>query len=90
MKNTKIIVKTKSKAYPIYFGDGIINKVSTLIGKNLPNVKKICIINDKNLPPLLLKRLRKSLKKYNPKILNLSVNEKIKSFFNKSFSNPNK
>ena len=80
MKNTKIIVKTKSKAYPIYFGDGIINKVSTLIGKNLPNVKKICIINDKNLPPLLLKRLRKSLKKYNPKILNLSVNEKIKSF----------
>ena len=40
MKNTKIIVKTKSKAYPIYFGDGIINKVSTLIRKNLPNVKK--------------------------------------------------
>ena len=50
MKNTKIIVKTKSKAYPIYFGYGIINKIGTLVRKNLPNVKKICIINDKNYP----------------------------------------
>ena len=26
MKNIKLIVKTKSKTYPIYFGDNIINK----------------------------------------------------------------
>ena len=25
MKNTKIIVKTKNKAYPIYIGNGILN-----------------------------------------------------------------
>ena len=40
MKNTKIIVKTKSKSYPIYFGNGIINITGKLIHKNLPDVKK--------------------------------------------------
>ena len=50
MKNTKIVVNTQSKSYPIYFGDGILNTTGTLIKKNLPNVKKICIISDKNLP----------------------------------------
>ena len=80
MKNTKIIIKTKSKSYPIYFGDEILNTTHTLIKKNLPNVKKICIISDKNLPLVLLKKLSKSLKKYNPKIYRVSVSEKIKNF----------
>jgi len=80
MKNTKIIVKTKSKTYPIYFGDKIISTTGALIRKNLPNVKKICIISDKNLPLVLLKKLSKSLKKYNLKIYRLSVSEKIKNF----------
>jgi len=65
MKNTKIVVNTRSKSYPIYFGDGNLNTTGTLIKKNLPNVKKICIISDKNLPLVLLKKLSKSLKKYN-------------------------
>ena len=43
MKNTKIIIKTKSKSYPIYFGDGILNTTHTLIKKNLPNVKKYAL-----------------------------------------------
>jgi len=80
MKNTKIIVNTRSKSYPIYFGDGNLKTTGTLIKKNLPNVKKICIISDKNLPLVLLKKLSKSLKKYNPKIYRLSVSEKIKNF----------
>ena len=80
MKNTKIVVNTKSKSYPIYFGDGNLNRTGTLIRKNLPNVKKICIISDKNLPLVLLKKLSKTLKKYNPKIYRLSVSEKIKNF----------
>ena len=65
MKNTEIIVNTRSKSYPIYFGNGIINTTGRLIHKNLPNVKKICIISDKNIPLVLLKQLSKSLKKYN-------------------------
>ena len=63
MENTKIVIKTKSKSYPIYFGDGILNTTGTLIKKNLPNVKKICIILDKNVPSIFLKRLKKSLVK---------------------------
>ena len=79
MKNTKLIVKTKSKTYPIYFGNNILNKTGWLIKKKLPGVKKICIISDNKLPKLLLKKLTKSLKKYKLKIYKLSVSEKTKS-----------
>tara|TARA_B100000029_G_C17513515_1_gene937200 strand:- start:430 stop:1542 length:1113 start_codon:yes stop_codon:yes gene_type:complete len=80
MQNTKIIIKTKSKSYPVYFGNETLNRLRPLIRKKLPNVKKICIISDKNLPSKILKKLRKSLKKYNLIVFNLSANEKIKSF----------
>ena len=33
MKNTKLIVKTKSKTYPIYFGNNILNKTGWQINK---------------------------------------------------------
>ena len=79
MKNTKFIVKTKSKSYPIYFGSNILNAAGKLIRKNLPDVNKICIVSDNKLPKLLLKRLIKSLKKYDLRIYKLSVNEKTKS-----------
>tara|TARA_Y100000590_G_C15638560_1_gene983994 strand:+ start:209 stop:1318 length:1110 start_codon:yes stop_codon:yes gene_type:complete len=80
MKNTKLIIKTKSKTYPIYFGSNILNKIGVLIKKNLPNVKKICIISDNKLPKSLLKKLIKPIKKYNPEIYKLPSNEKTKSF----------
>ena len=79
MKNSKFIVKTKTKSYPIYFGSNILNTIGKLIKKNLPNVNKICIISDKKLPKLLLKRLIKSLKKYDLKIYKLPVSEKTKN-----------
>ena len=79
MTNTKLIVKTKSKSYPIYFGDNILNTTGMLIKKNLPGVKKICIISDNKLSKLLLKKLTKSLKKYKVKIYKLSATEKTKS-----------
>ena len=79
MKNNKLIVKTKSKTYPIYFGNGILNTAGKLIKKNLPDVKKICIISDNKLPKILLKKLIKSLKKYDLLIYRLPANEKTKS-----------
>ena len=79
MKNIKFIVKTKSKSYPIYFGSNIINSIGRLIDKNLPGVKKVCIVSDKNLSKLLLKKLIRALKKYEVKIYKLSANEKTKS-----------
>ena len=79
MKNTKIIVKTKNRIYPIYIGNKIIGTTNILIKKNLPNVKKICIVSDKNVPLALLKKLTRSLKKYNLKIYRLTSSEKIKN-----------
>jgi len=79
MKNSKLIVKTKSKTYPIYFGNNILNKTGSLIKKNLSGVKKICIISDNNLPNSLLKKLIKSLKKYELKIYKIPASEKIKN-----------
>jgi len=79
MKKNKLIVKTKSKTYPIYFGSDILNKTGNLINKNLPNVKKICIIIDNKIPKILSKKLLDSLKKYNLKIYNISSSEKTKN-----------
>ena len=79
MKNKKLIVKTKSKTYPIYFGYNILNITGKLIKKNLSDVKKICIISDNKLPQVLLKKLVNSLKRYNLKIYKLPVSEKTKT-----------
>ena len=76
MKNIKFIVKTKNKSYPIYFGNDILNTTGRLIKKNLVDVKKICIITDKKLPKLLLKKLIKSLRKYDLRIFKLTTSEK--------------
>ena len=80
MKNTKIIIKTKSKSYPVFFGNKILNTVGNKIKKKLPNVKKISIICDKKLPKIFLIKLTKSLKKYDLKIYKVVANEKTKSF----------
>ena len=44
MKNTEIIVKTRSKTYPIYYGNNILSKTKGLIKKNLPDVKKYALL----------------------------------------------
>ena len=80
MKESKIFVKTKSKSYPIYFGSKIVGSTGMLIKKNLPGVKKICVITDINLPPLILMSLKKSLKNYNLTICKFKSIEKTKSF----------
>ena len=79
MKNIKFTVKTKSKSYPIYFGNGNLTSIGNLLKENLNGVKKVCIICDKKLPKLILKKLTKSLKKYNLKIFKIAVSEKIKN-----------
>jgi len=80
MKNTKIVIKTNSKSYPIFFGGNILGKTGYLIKKNLPKVKKIRIICDKKIPKIMVKKLSKSLGKYNTKIYKISATEKIKNF----------
>ena len=41
MKNTKLIVKTKSKIYPIYFGNNNLNTIGKLVNKNLEQLEVI-------------------------------------------------
>ena len=79
MIKKKIIVRTKSKSYPIYFGDKIFISLQNLIKKNLPYTKKVFVVIDKNLPISVGKELNKSLKKYNPKIYKMHAREKFKN-----------
>ena len=76
MKITKLTIKTKSKAYPIYFGNKIIKSTGKLIKQNISGVKKICIISDDKLPRFLLNTLVKSLNSFHLKIYKLPANEK--------------
>jgi 3-dehydroquinate synthase len=79
MKNNKLLIKAKSKSYPIYFGNKIINSIERLLSKNIPGVKKIFIITDKNVPSIKLNLLVKSLNRFEVKVLKISVNEKLKN-----------
>jgi len=79
MKKTKLIVKTKSKSYPIYFGSNILASIDKLLKVNLPNVKKVCIVSDGKVPSSISRKLIRSLRKYDVKVYKLSVNEKIKN-----------
>jgi len=79
MKNIKLNIKTKSKIYPIYLGSNILNKTGKLIKKNLPDVKKVCIISDKKIPKKLLSKLITSLRGYDVKLFKLSASEKNKN-----------
>ena len=79
MKTKKLIVKTKTKNYPIYFGNNILNNTGKLIKKNLPGVKKLCIISDRKIPKKLLRVLLRSVSNYDLKLFKLSANEKNKS-----------
>ena len=62
MKSTKLIVKTKSKSYPIFFGNNVLSTTGGLVKKTIPGAKKICIISDNKLPKFILNKLIKSLK----------------------------
>jgi len=79
MKTTKLIIKTKSKTYPIFFGNNILSQTGNLMKKNLPGTKKICVISDNKIPNSFLKKLINSLNKYEVKVYKLNANEKTKS-----------
>ena len=43
MKNSKIIIKSGSKIYPIYLGAGVISNINKLIKKNLICQKNLAL-----------------------------------------------
>ena len=85
MKNSRILVKTKSKKYPVYIGNNSLNQLPTIIKDKLSNVRKIAIIADRKLPAKLLKKLKSLLKKYNVKVYKLDSKKKIKNIKVASF-----
>ena len=78
MRNTKIIIKSKSQKYPIYIGYNILKNLGKLVKYHLPHADKIAIISDKKLPHNILKKIKYSLKKYKVKNYSLISNEKTK------------
>ena len=61
MKKTKIIVKTKSKIYPIIIGKKIISETSNILKSNNINFEKTLIIVDSKLPKKKLSILKKKI-----------------------------
>ena len=78
MKQSKILVKVKSKKYPIYFGNDLLDNVGKIINQKLKNTKKIAIIADRSLSSKITNKLKFSLKKYKPKLYRFVSKDKLK------------
>ena len=50
MKKTRIVVKTKSKKYPIVIGSNIMNDVHNILKFSKINFEKVLIIYDTKVP----------------------------------------
>ena len=96
MNLRKIIVNSKSQRYPIFIGQNIISKLSSIIKKNSIKFNNCLLVVDKNVPKKMTLLIKKSLK--NKKIFihyikanEVNKNQKntnniIKTLLNKNFS----
>ncbi len=62
MKKIRLLVKTKSKKYPIIIGSNIINKIKYLLKLNNVDFEKSLIVFDKNVPKKKLNIIKQKLK----------------------------
>ena len=79
MKESRIIVKTKNKNYPIIIGENILGKTGNLINTQIPNCKKIALIIDSRVPKKTLAQVKNSIKNFNSLYIELNTNEKKKN-----------
>ncbi len=79
MKKTKLIIKTKSKKYPIIFGSNIIKEVRNLLNSSNISFEKCFIIADTNVPKKQLDILKKKIKCKKKVIYNFKASEKNKN-----------
>ena len=80
MKRFKIIIKTKSKNYPIIIGENILNNTGNLINAQIPGCKKIALIIDSKVPKKISVQVRNSIKNFDNLYIKLNTSEKIKNF----------
>ena len=79
MKESRIIVKTKNKNYPIIIGENILNKTGKLINAQIPSCKKIALIIDNKVPQKILVQVKNSIKNFDNLYIKLNTSEKIKN-----------
>ena len=79
MKPIKLIVKTNSEKYPIIIGRNLISNLSRIFKKNSINFKKCLLVLDKNIPNRYVKKISRSLKKYEVYKFIYNANEKNKN-----------
>ena len=82
MKTKKIIIKTNKKLYTIYIGKNIIDKLSSLLKKNLIEFKKCLVVIDKNVPKKMVSKINKSLKNKKISYFYFDASEKNKNKIN--------
>ena len=63
MSLTKLHIKTGNQKYPIFIGNNILNKLKTILKKNLINFNQCLVIADKNVPKKLVDKVLNSLPK---------------------------
>ena len=80
MKRFRIIIKTKSKNYPIIIGENILDKTGNLINAKIPGCRKIALIIDSKVPKKILVRVKNSIKNFDNLYIKLNTSEKIKNF----------
>ena len=79
MNIQEIKYKNKDHNYSVIIGNNILNILNSKIRLTCPEVKKIALIVDKNVPKKFLKVIRKKLKLYNLSFIYLDASEKNKS-----------
>ncbi len=79
MRPIKLVVKTNSEKYPIIIGRNLISNLSRIFKKNSINFKKCLLVLDKNVPNRYVKRISRSLKKYEVYKFIYNANEKNKN-----------
>ena len=75
----KLLIKTKDKTYPIYFGENKCFKIKKILAENKIKTKKLIIIYDKNVPIKIISKFKAKLKEDKNIFLGIQFNEKIKN-----------
>ena len=92
MKKNRLLVKTKSKKYPIIIGSGVIKKIANILKSNNIFLEKCLIICDTKVPKKKLNTLKQKIKSKETIIYYFQASEKnknlksINSILNKLFN----
>ncbi len=79
MKKIRLIVKTKSKKYPIIIGSNIIKEIKKILKSNNISFEKCLIVYDTKVPRNKLNILKKEIKSKKKIIYNFNSSEKNKN-----------